>query len=51
MFCHGNFTGLVDRITRVVRPRLTSQALVDAVKQVVQPRITSQALVDDFVIC
>jgi hypothetical protein len=51
MFCHGNFTGLVDHITRVVRPRLTSQALVDAVKQVVQPRITSQALVDDFVIC
>jgi hypothetical protein len=54
MFCHGNFTGLVDRITRVVRPRLTSQALIDeltAVKQVVQPRITSQALVNNFVMC
>lgn len=54
MFCHGNFTGLVDHITRVVGPRLTSQALVnelDAIKQVVQPRITLQALVDSLVMC
>jgi hypothetical protein len=50
-FCHGNFTGLIDHINRVVRPRLTSQALVDAIKQVVQPRITLQALVNNFVIC